>query len=251
MNTYSTSEVAKLIGIHPNTVRMYEAWGLIPKAERKANGYRIFTDFHLEQLRLARVAFQMEVLQNGLRKKIIEAVKASAKGDFDRALCLTEKYRMQLQQEIRNAAEAIRVAQRLFTGTAAVKPLSMKRREVSAHLGISMDTLRNWERNGLLCVKRKQNGYLVYTGEDIDRLMLIRALRCSNYSLEAILRMLNALARDPQADMEQVLNTPEESTDIVSVCDRLIVSLQTAEQNAAIMTEMLTDMKRKFLNPPL
>lgn len=251
MNTYSTSEVAKLIGIHPNTVRMYEAWGLIPKAERKANGYRIFTDFHLEQLRLARVAFQMEVLQNGLRKKIIEAVKASAKGDFDRALCLTEKYRMQLQQEIRNAAEAIRVAQRLFSGTAAVKPRYMKRREVSAHLGISMDTLRNWERNGLLCVKRKQNGYLVYTGEDIDRLMLIRALRCSNYSLEAILRMLNALARDPQADMEQVLNTPEESTDIVSVCDRLIVSLQTAEQNAAIMTEMLTDMKRKFLNPPL
>ena len=91
-NTYSTSEVAKIIGIHPNTVRRYEEWGLIPKAERKANGYRIFTDFHLEQLRLARVAFQMEVLQNGLRKKIVEAVKASAKGEFDRALCLTESY---------------------------------------------------------------------------------------------------------------------------------------------------------------
>ena len=85
MNTYSTSEVAKIIGIHPNTVRMYEEWELIPKAERKANGYRIFTDFHLEQLRLARVAFQMEVLQNGLRKKIVAAVKASlheTKRDF-------------------------------------------------------------------------------------------------------------------------------------------------------------------------
>lgn len=251
MNTYSTSEVAKIIGIHPNTVRMYEEWELIPKAERKANGYRIFTDFHLEQLRLARVALQMEVLQNGLRKKIVEAVKASAKGEFDRALCLTENYRMQLQREIKNAAEAIQVAQRLFAGTAFVKPVCMRRREVSEYLDISMDTLRNWELNGLLRVKRKQNGYRVYTGEDIDRLMLIRALRCSNYSLESILRMLTALAQDPQADMEQVLNTPTESTDIISVCDRLIVSLQTAEQNAAIMTDMLNDMKRRFLNPPL
>ena len=250
MNTYSTSEVAKIIGIHPNTVRMYEEWELIPKAERKANGYRIFTDFHLEQLRLARVAFQMEVIQNGLRKKIVEAVKASARGEFDRALCLTEKYRIQIQQEIKNASEAIQVAQRLFAGTAFVKSVCMRRREVSEYLDISMDTLRNWELNGLLRVKRKQNGYRVYTSEDIDRLMIIRALRCSNYSLEAILRMLNALERNPQVNMEQALNTPGERADIISVCDRLIVSLQTAEQNAAIMTDMLTDMKRKFLNPP-
>ena len=93
MNTYKTSEVAKIIGIHPNTVRMYEEWGLIPKAKRKPNGYRVFTDFHIEQLRLARIAFQIEVLQNGLRKKIVETVKISAKGDFDKALCFAEEYR--------------------------------------------------------------------------------------------------------------------------------------------------------------
>lgn len=245
-NTYSTTEVAKIIGIHPNTVRRYEEWGLIPKAERKANGYRIFTDFHLEQLRLARVAFQMEVLQNGLRKKIVEAVKASAKGEFDRALCLTESYQLQVQQEIENASEVIKVAERLFDGTPALKSACMRRREVSGYLGISVDTLRNWERNGLLHVKRMQNGYRVYTGEDIERLMIIRALRCTSYSLESILRMLSALECDPHTNMEQVLNTPGESTDIISVCDRLIVSLQAAEQNAAIMTDMLTDMKRKY-----
>ena len=51
MNIYTTSEVAKIIGIHPNTVRMYEQWGLIPPAERKPNGYRMFTEFHIEQFR--------------------------------------------------------------------------------------------------------------------------------------------------------------------------------------------------------
>ena len=99
MNTYTTSEVAKIIGIHPNTVRLYEEWGLIPKAERKANGYRVFTDFHIEQFRLARTAFQIEVLQNGLRKKIVETVKVSAKKDFDQALVLANEYLSQIQKE--------------------------------------------------------------------------------------------------------------------------------------------------------
>ncbi len=48
MNTYTTSEVAKIIGIHPNTVRLYEEWGFISKVERKENGYRIFTDLHID-----------------------------------------------------------------------------------------------------------------------------------------------------------------------------------------------------------
>ena len=105
-----------------------------------------------------------------------------------------------------------------------------------------MDTLRNWELNGLLRVKRKQNGYRFYTSDDVERLKLIRSLRCADYSLEAILRMLSALEHDPQADIEQMLNTPKEDTDIISVCDRLIVSLQAAEK----MIEILIDMKKKF-----
>ena len=99
MNTYRTSEVAKVIGIHPNTVRKYEELELIPKARRGSNGYRVFTDFHIEQLRLARIAFQIEVLQNGLRKKIVETVKISARGDFDKALCFAKEYKNQIQKE--------------------------------------------------------------------------------------------------------------------------------------------------------
>ena len=31
-NRLSTSKIAKIVGCHPNTVRMYEAWGLLPTA---------------------------------------------------------------------------------------------------------------------------------------------------------------------------------------------------------------------------
>lgn len=247
MNTYTTSEVAKIIGIHSNTVRLYEEWELIPRAERKANGYRVFTEFHIEQFRLARIAFQIEILQNGLRKKIVETVKVSAKGDFNKALVLANEYLNQIQKEEKNAEEAIGITRQILNGKTMSDTLRcLKRKEVSEYLNISMDTLRNWELNGLMRIKRKQNGYRYYTDEDIKRLKIIRSLRCANYSLEAILRMLHALSDDPQANIKQVLNTPKEDTDIISVCDRLITSLQNAKKNAKVMIDILNNMKSRF-----
>ena len=246
MDTYITSEVAKIIGVHPNTVRMYEQWGLIPPAERKPNCYRIFTDFHIEQFRLARIAFQIEVLQNGLRKKALETIKLSAKRDFDKALMFAKEYRSQIQREQINAEESISIAKQILSGKSVEPTLFLKRKEVSDYLEISMDTLRNWERNGLLQVKRKKNGYRAYTSEDIERLKMIRTLRLANYSLEAILRMLNALEHNPQADMKQILNTPQVDADIVSVCDKLMVSLRDADENAKKMIIIITEMKERF-----
>jgi DNA-binding transcriptional MerR regulator len=225
---------------------MYEEWGLIPLAERKPNGYRVFTVFHIEQLRLVRIAFQIEVLQNGLRKKVVEIIKLSANRDFDKALTFAEEYRSQIQREKRNAEESIGIAKQILSGKSIEHTLFLKRKEVSDYLDISMDTLRNWERNGLIQVKRKQNGYRAYTSDDIERLKMIRTLRLANYSLEAILRMLNALDHNPQVNIKWVLNTPRADADIVSVCDRLIVSLREAEKNAEKMIKILLEMKESF-----
>ena len=247
MKTYRTAEVASIIGVHPNTVRLYEKLGLIPKPERKPNGYRIFTDFHIEQFKLARLALQVEVLQNGLRKKIIQTVKASAAGDFNTAISLTEDYLRQLQQERTNAEKAIEIVKRILSGGVPETSRCFKRKEVSEYLDISVDSLRNWEMNGLITVKRKQNGYRVYTDEDIRKLIIIRTLRCANYSLEAILQMLRQLSEDPDSDIETILNTPKQESDIISVCDRLIVSLSAAAENACKILYMLQEMKARFL----
>ena len=69
MNTYRTVDLARMFGIHVNTVRLYERYGLIPKAERTQSGYRIFTELHVEQFKLARAALRVEVLQNGLTQR--------------------------------------------------------------------------------------------------------------------------------------------------------------------------------------
>ena len=249
--TYKTSEVAKLIEIHPNTVRMYEDLGLISKPSRKDNGYRVFTDLHIYQLKLARKAFEVEVLQNELRKKAIAIVKMSAKQDFDEAIVLTKEYIKSIKKEIDNANEAVDIAGKLMNRLNYEKDFNLKRKEASELLGISMDTLRNWEMNGLVNIKRKKNGYRIYTYEDIQRLKVIRSLRCGNYSLSAILRMLNKLSEHNEADINEVLNSPNENEDIISVCDKLISSLNLAKKNAEEILEMLYEMKRKYSNPPL
>lgn len=249
--TYTTSQIAKIIGVHPNTVRMYEALELIPKPLRKANGYRIFNDIHIDQFKLARTAFQIEVLQSGMRKMIIEVVRLSANGLYDNAIALVNKYIDTAEIEISNANEAVEIANTLLKSSPEKEPALFKRKEVSDILKISMDTLRNWEMNGLLIVKRKENGYRVYDYEDIKKLKIIRSLRCANYSLSSILRMMNAIPQNESADTRQVLNTPNENEDIVSVCDKLIISLNQAKKNAEQIIEMLLEMKRKYLNPPL
>ena len=246
MTTYKTAEVAAIIGIHPNTVRLYEKLKLIPKPERLPNGYRIFTEFHIKQCKLIRLAFQVEVLQNGLRKNIAQMLTISAAGDFDTAITLTKNYLGQIGRERRNAEEAIEIVKQILSGNIEKNSQYQKRKEVSELLDISMDTLRNWEMNGLLTVRRKDNGYRVYTDKDIQRLKIIRTLRCANYSLEAILRLLQQLSQNPDADIRATLNTPKQTDDIISVCDRLIVSLSVAEKNAIAILDMLYDMKIEF-----
>ena len=246
MNTYKTAEVASIIGIHPNTVRLYEKLKLIPKAERLPNGYRVFTDFHVKQCELIRLAFQIEILQNGLRKKIVQMIMVSATGDFDTAITLTNDYLRQIRQERRNAEEAIEIVKQILSGDVSENSRQLKRKEVSELLNISMDTLRNWEMNGLLTVKRRDNGYRVYTDKDIQRLKIIRSLRCANYSLQAILRLLQQLSQNPDTDIRTALNTPQPTDDIISVCDELIVSLLAAEKNANSLLNMLYKMKKIF-----
>lgn len=257
---YRTSPIAKIIGVHPNTIRLYENLKVIPPVEREPNGYRVFTDRHVKQCMVLRLALQVEIVQNGLRRKAVETVKTSAACDYEGAITLIDEYIDMVRREHRNADEAVAIVKGILSeergsddeqqaddgsGKGCPQPEShkLRRRQVSDELGITMDTLRNWEMNGLLTVKRMQNGYRIYTDDDIRRLKIIRALRLANYSLESILRLLRQIDKNPGADIEKVLNTPEESDTIVYVCDKLIDSLTQAEANALEVRRLLDEMR--------
>ena len=228
-----------MFGIHVNTVRLYERYGLIPKAERTQSGYRIFTELHVEQFKLARAALRVEVLQNGLRKQAVTIVKTSASGDFETALKLTKRYSDQVDQEIKHAEEAVRICRRMLAGIK--EPCSGKdreqtmytRKEAAGILGVTIDTLRNWELNGLFSVRRMANGYRVYTDRDMSF---------------ALASDLNALSRNPSADIRKIIDTPGEDDDIITACDKLLTSLAEAKENAGYVESQigkLMEMNRR------
>lgn len=250
---FSTSEVAKIIGIHPNTVRLYEELKLITTPERKANGYRVFTRLQLKQLKIARLAFEIEVLQNGLRKKAVDIVKATAMCQFNKAMELTETYIKQVIQEKKNAEKAIQIVEEVIADDrVALQDMSMTRKQAADYLNVTIDTLRNWELNGLITVKRKKNGYRVYNEKDIRQLIIINSLRCANYSLASILRMLNSLSYNPKISIREAIDSSEAEDDIITACDNLLTSLSHAQKNAWIIYQHLKELQNNnYYNPPL
>ena len=141
MNTYRTKEIAGLIGVHPNTVRFYEEVGFITPPERLKNGYRVFTELHLRQMELARLALRAEVLQNGLRKKAIEVIHLCAALDFDRSILSAREYEAMLVRETENAKAAIVSVEAILNGKRGPDGVSLKRRE-AAEMKSLLETIK-------------------------------------------------------------------------------------------------------------
>ena len=241
--TYSTKQIAALMGIHVNTVRFYEGIGFLSKPERRKNGYRVYTSLHLAQCRVIRLAMKAEILQNGLRRKAVEIVRLCASQDYDAAIQASVEYGAMIQDEISNAKAAIAAVEGKIQNGSTQGNAPLGRKDAAVALHVTPETLRTWERSGLIRIGKRENGYRVYSDGDMERLNIIRTLRCANYSLSAILRLMNGLEEHSGKSVETLLNVPGSEEDIVSVCDKLILSLESTASDAAALTRMISNMK--------
>lgn len=231
MNTYKTAQIAKLIGVHPNTIRFYEDMGLLPAIPRLKNGYRVFNDRHIEQLKLLRTAFRAEIISSRLRQEAFEIVKAAALDDIDGAYLRTQEYLEHLREERARAEEAILITIDIIKSSTALNEDTVfnGRNETAGMLGITMDVLRDWERNGLIRVPRNSKGRRRYGLKEMNRLKIIRTLRNAHYSMMSILRMLKRLDNG-EMNIRDAIDTPGEGEDIVCAADRYISALGMAEK---------------------
>lgn len=245
MSAYQTAQIAALVGVHPNTVRFYEAMKLLPIIPRAPNGYRIFNDQHLAQLRLLRTAFHVEIISDRLRQEVFSIVKIAATGEYAKACQSAAKYLEHLREEKTRAEEAIRITIAIIehTGSPGDEACAYRGRlEAAAILGITADVLRDWERNGLIHVPRQANGYRKYAVNEINRLKIIRTLRNAHYSMMSILRMLNQMDQG-ETNIREIIDTPDEKEDVVCAADRYITALNLADKDALEMLRMLDTMR--------
>jgi DNA-binding transcriptional MerR regulator len=240
---FKTSEIAKAVGVHPNTVRLYEEMEFLPPVPRNDKGYRLYTNEHLEQMRLARIALRCEFLQGNIRKRAVDIVKVSARGDMREALKKAYEYLAHIKEERAKAEEALELARKWIDGALSVEPgLYFKRTDVAKLINVSIDVLRNWERNGLITIPRSCNNYRVYGSKEINRLKIIYTLRSANYSMMAVLRMMNYIDKGKKEDVLGVIDTPLPEEDVVSATDRWITTLTETEADAKAVIQQLKKM---------
>ena len=243
--TLRTSDLARAVGVHPNTVRNYEAWGYLPPAPRSASGYRLYTEAHLDYMRLGWTILQYPY--PGGKGPVIELVRRAIGGDLGGALEGAYRYLARVRAEIAEVEAAAAFLERWAAGAAADatgRPLRIG--EAAALLGLSVDVLRNWERDGLLRAPRDPvSKYRLYRAAEIGRLRVIRMLRSAGHSIMSILRLLRHLDGGEMGDLRDVLDSPPPDDDIQSLADRWLSTLRTQEGRALSAIEQLNALMAK------
>jgi DNA-binding transcriptional MerR regulator len=112
----STAKIARAVGCHPNTVRLYEQWGFLQPAERNHKGYRLYAPAHLAQMHLARTALNSAWPGRKIRRSAADLVKQAAAGDLGGALESTYLHLALVQSEVAQAEAAVSLLERWAAG---------------------------------------------------------------------------------------------------------------------------------------
>lgn len=246
MNTaMTTATVAKQVGVHPNTIRMYETCGFLPIIPRAKNGYRQFSQRHLDQVRLIRLALSSPY--PGGAEPVLALVKAAAANRLGDALEYAYRYLVQVRAEYAQADAAVLLLERWARGVPTdVVTTPLRIQAVARLLDIHPDTLRSWERNRLLQTPRDpHNGYRLYGATEIGRLRVIRMLRAAGYSMMSILRLMVHLDQGRADNLRYVLDTPPPDEEILSAADSWISTLKAQEMRALAVIEHLEMMLQR------
>ncbi|NJN16230.1 MAG: MerR family DNA-binding transcriptional regulator [Oscillochloris sp.] len=228
-----THHVAEAVGVHANTIRLYEEQGFLFPVPRDANGYRRYSLTDIEQVRLVRLALQWPYL--GDKNLLLDLVTRAAGGDLGMAMELAYQYLARVRVERTYAEAAFEFLERWAAGY--VLDLSRERVTIgvaAARLNVSVDMLRSWERNGLIAVPRDPgNQYRRYGAVEFGRLRVIRTLAQAGYSQMAILTMLRRVDSGNTADLRSALDLPpDDEASIYTVADRWLSTLAELEQRA-------------------
>ena len=218
--------------MHPNTVRMYERIGLLARIARTDGGYRSFSERDLAQMRVARLAVGGPFVVP--KTLAAEAARHAALDDLKAALEFAERFKALIAAEEARARRAARALDDWASLPArGVAEPDMAISEAAEHVGASTTALRDWERNGLIAVRRDPaNGFRRYTCADIDRLRVIRTLLRAGYSAMSILRMMTHLDRGGQELPSRVIDAPRGDESVYSATDRWLSSLREVAQRA-------------------
>ena len=225
---YKVGEVSKLTGVKEGTIRFYEKCGFLKEVGRQPNGYRIYDDQHVFQVKVCDQVFDSFV-NSRIRKssmKIIEAARAWDPEAYRKALA---DYRSAIEADIDRTQRAIGVAlhrkpQQKDDGTRYTK------KQAAELVGTTPEAIRNWERNGLI-PQAKAYSKRYFDKTVLERMFVIRLLLDNGYGIMAILKFLRKLdAGDPKQAAKELIDP--EGEELQSKADYYLKALNKVLDDA-------------------
>ena len=241
---FSTSQAAKILQVHPNTVRWYEANGYISPPRRTKSGYRKFDSRHITQLRIVRIIFGGLFTNRIIRNSAFAISAAMKESGRDAAIQKAEEYQELLQKEYKAARKSADIIKNWMEGGIKLSSTGTmySRKEAAAEVGVTVEVMRNWERNGLISVPRTgKKNERVYSESEIMRMRLIHMLRQNNYSIAAILNSLSLYDAGNVAGAVRALDSPVEDPEniYIAASDRWLRVLESLMDDAEKILEIL------------
>lgn len=239
---YHIKEMTEKTGVKAGTIRFYEKCGFLEPVERMPNGYRVFNEHHIYQIRVCSLVFGGFVNKR-LRKISMDVIAAARAWDLEAYDRATQNYLSAIEQDILRTKKAVSlVTKQIDQDENDEREYSKK--EAAELLSVTPETIRNWERNGLLAQKPAYSRRL-YGQAEIRRMYMIRFLLDVGYSCMAILRFLTEYDAGRNQEASNFLLGTVEDRELKSRTDRYLKSLMRARAQADSLCCVLGDM-RKF-----
>lgn len=218
----------------------------IQKADRKANGYRIFSDIQLLQIKICRLIFGHPYSNRQIRQLGYKVIEAAAKCEIVQCRLFAVEYIDTIREEINKAQIASDIlSQWMNRGTISASKNQYNRKQAANLLGTSVETVRNWERNGL--VLSNLYGELnerLFDDSDMERLRIIYMLRQTGYSMSSIHRCLTMFDTGHRDEGLILLNKPEDEGYLLSAGDQWLNVLHNLENDAVSILPLIDQLEK-------
>jgi len=232
------SQVSKLTNTPASTIRDYEALKFIEPVARLDNGYRVFNERHIVQIKLCRLAFR-EFINKHLRKASLQVLYAAAQRDM--FLCRQNiiLYIALLEAEVQKAFDVFDVIKGWVSSEVYDTNSTYTLKMAAECIGTTKETIRNWERNGLLGNSFATYQKRVYKTGDIERMKIIYMLIQTGYSVMAIYKYFATLKQGNDNAL-QILLDPATDEDLFSIQDRWFQALLLAQADSIKMLSLVS-----------
>jgi len=183
-----TAELGGLVGYSTQQVRDLERLGVIPPAERSANGYRRYREPQLIAARAYRAL--AAAIGPVPARRLMPVLRQSSAGDaaerIDELHAALAEERARVREALRGLDIAIDEAAEVVGDSDA-----MTIGELGQALDVRASTLRHWEQEGLVHPARiASSGARIYGAAAITEARVVAALRSGGYGIPPIASIL-------------------------------------------------------------